>query len=620
MIDVKDFDLIKYSCYPEGEPKPIPSMIGIDTEAYEDGRPFLCMLSTGAEISVENVPALFFAGVPAGKLSKKQRREIERKSLFVNRHYGTYNLKYDSGALLYYLSKEEKYALWKYGSVSLKRPIDGREQKILVEYIPHKYLGFFFNRFYIKIWDVAQYFKMSLDKACGIYLGKKGKLDIETKTFTVEYVRKNLSYIREYCLKDAQSCAEIGNYLISKLDEFGIKTTALYSAASLSYEYFSSRTKIITVKRLWDYYKDVVKYAIEAYKGGKFECTARGYFKHAYQYDIVSAYPYEIRNLVNIEKARVIEGSDFIEEADYAFLRVRIEVTSALVHIPCAMKNRQGVDIYPMGVFYTTITLTEYKYLLSIGVYVKIINGFWLLNDFKSYPYRDIIDQLFIIKKKYKGVDLFLYEVSKKMMNSFYGKTLQLIPEIIGCETGEKTIYRAGRAFNPVYGAIITANTRCKVTETQNILGKDSLAVHTDSVLSLTPLPESMTNGKLGNFELQIEGEGVLIACGQYQIKGKGAYKGFKPFADTDWFSMLRSNSTKRKFMQETLHVEGWYEAVAKGHYDKINLFQKDYKEIDLNADSKRNWFKAVRCKDLLEKLEHSAPQVLYHNNKPEGW
>lgn len=615
MIDAKDIDKIKYSCYPEGSPKEIGGLIGIDTEAFDTGEPFLCMLSNGEEVDLKEIPQVFFNGVP-DKVSKKEAEKLVKKSRFLNRHYCTYNLKYDSGALLYWLSKDEKFTLWKYGHAVLLRD----KKKFLVEYIPHKYLGFFHRKFFVKVWDVAQYFKMSLDEACLTYIHKKGKIDIETKSFSKEYVSHHLQKIKNYCLKDAQSCAEIGNYLIQKLKEFGIRTTALYSAASLSYEFFSSRCSIITVKRLWDYYKELVSYAIEAYKGGKFECTARGYFPHGYQYDIVSAYPYEIRNLYNIERARVVYGKEYVDEAIYAFLRVKIDNGDTFIHVPCAVKNGQGVDVYPVGCYYTTITKQEYDYLKDCGINVKILSGYWLCIGVRSFSYRRVIDELFEIKKLYKGKDAFLYEVSKKMMNSFYGKSLQLIQEIVSCTGGEKTIYRAGRAFNPVYGSIITANTRIKVTKIQNLLKEHCFAVHTDSVLTDRELPEAFCSGALGEFELQNEGEGVIVACGQYQIQTKGAYKGFKPFEDENWLRMLKHDENRSVFTHETLHVEGWYEAVAKGHYDRINLFQKDRKKIDLNADTKRLWLRKVRAKDLLKGIEQSAPQVVIDKQKPEGW
>lgn len=606
-------------------------MMGIDSEAYNTGEPFLIMVSTGKEVNVTSVLMSFFDEVPDGELTKKEKKRLSAASKYLDRHYGTYNLKYDSGALLYYVQRENLMELWKYGRTRIEIQAKTEKKTFTIEYIPHKFLSFQHKGFFIKIWDVAQYFKMSLDKACMMYLGKKMKLDIETKTFTRPYVKQNLAKIKKYCLVDSQACAELGNYLISKLKAFGIKTTSLYSPASLSYEYFSTRCHIVVIKRLWKYYKDIIHYAMESYKGGKFECTARGSFPEAWQYDIVSAYPYEISRLLNIEKARFVFSNEYIPEADYGFLRVMIYNDNH--HIPCAVKNRARVDIYPYGKFFTTITKQEYDYLNEIGCDCRIISAWWIVCKSKVTPYKDCIDELFAIKARFKGRDDFLYSVSKLMMNSFYGKTLQLIKDIVpdtdkplaGGKFAEKTIYRAGRPFNPVHGAVVTANTRIKITRIQNLMKEKCLAVHTDSALCLEPLPPELVTGALGDLELQKHGSGVLIACGQYQIdsadgKSKGAYKGFRPDYEDDWIGMLKRNKEKSTFEQKTLHVEGWYECCAKGHFDRVNLFQNDKKIIDLNADTKRLWQRQVKAKHLLAGIEQSAPQVVMNIKKPLNW
>lgn len=606
MIPVEMFEHINYRAFEASGKAGITDIIGLDTEADETGRPFLCCLSDGSEIMLEAIPQVFFFELMT--LPKDERKDAAAASRYVNKHYSTYNLKYDSGALLYFLSIEEKKELWEFGDCTLTR---GGE-KFRAEYIPHKYLAFHWSSYWVKIWDICQYFKMSLEKAALTYLNKKGKLEIETKTFTAGYVAKHRTKIKNYCIKDAVTCAELSNFLVEKLREFGIRCTALYSSASLSYEYFSSRCNVITVSRFWKYYPRLIRYAIESYKGGKFEITARGHFENAKVYDIVSAYPYEISNLVDISKARVIYSKTYVRAAIYGFLRVKIKNDGK--HIPCAIKNPGDVDIYPCGVFYNTITKQEYDYLKEIGVDCEIESGYWLIVNDISFPYRDIVDELFQIKKRYKGKDLMLTEVSKRMLNSWYGKTLQIIENK---RTGD---YEAGRPWNPIYGAIITANTRIKITRLQNLLGPACLAVHTDSVLSLQDIPKELNTAVLGGFEEQERGDGILIACGQYQIGDKGAYKGFKPAAGDDWINILKSNGRKEKIAYPALHVESWTEAIAKGHYDRVNLFQDTKKIINLNQDSKRIWETRTNCRRLLTELEYSMPLVVLETRPPELW
>jgi hypothetical protein len=66
--------------------------------------------------------------------------------------------------------------------------------------------------------------------------------------------------------------------------------------------------------------------------------------------------------------------------------------------------------------------------------------------------------------------------------------------------------------------------------------------------------------------------------------------------------------------------VESWVEAVAKGHYNKINLFTNETKKIDLNGDVKRAWLKNVKGRDLLKTLEQSMPKIIIETQPPETW
>jgi len=586
MITSDSWGLLKYR-YPGigSKGKEIRGLLGFDSEAYTTGRPFLFCMNDGRVFSkadsVDYIAPLF--------------------EHYKNRHVAVYNLKYDSGAILYHLPNENKLELWKKNETKYKG--------IAISYIPHKNLRLRFKMERLNFWDVSQFFAMSLDRAASIYLGKK-KIEVETKDFTPLYVKRHWKKIERYCMKDAVLCADLGNYFLKKLKQFGIRATSLYSSASLSFRYFSDRGKIVTAWRFYKFYPLLLKYAMDAYEGGKFEVTSRGSFI-GYEYDLVSAYPAEIRNLVDISLADVKEGREYEKKAVYGFLRVKICNLEGH-YLPCGLM-RNNVRIYPAGEFYTTITKQEYDYILSIGVKVYIISAVWLFVYRKKYPYRKIVDKLFKLKSRYKGNDEMLYEVSKRMLNSFYGKTVQVIENWKG-------EFVAGQGFNPVYGAVITAGARVKMARIQNELKNNCLAVHTDSVITLCPLDEKYVTGKLGEFSFVVKGEGILIACGQYEIGGENAYKGFEPIHGQTWRKILKKSPQKSVLNYPIRKVESWLEAVAKGHFDKINLFSREVKKIDLNADVKRVWMKKIKGKDLLYNLETSLPLVVIENKKPEAW
>jgi hypothetical protein len=515
-----------------------------------------------------------------------------------------YNLKYDSGAILQALSEFTLIQLWEAG--------EAFEDGYHYTYIPHKLLRIRKGNIRVSMWDISQFFHMSLDKASRTYLNK-GKIDIRTKRFTRKYVERFWRSIAKYCIQDATLTKELADFLLKKLKSFEIFPTALYSCASLSFKYYSDNAKIVTSWRYWKHHRKLLKMACDSYEGGKFEVTARGRFT-GYEYDLVSAYPAEIINLVDISRAEVEYTPKYQNDAIYGFLRCRIN-NLKMCHLPCGIKRRKDkVRTYPAGDYYLTITKEEYDYIVTLDVEIEIIDAAWLFVRTKRYPYRKTSLKLFKIKTDSKNKDLATYANSKTILNSFYGKTVQCI------EQKDNTVV-AGAGWNPIYGSIITANTRIKMTEMQNLLKEDCMAVHTDSVITKKPIPKSLITGKLGEFELVEKGEGIIIACGMYQIADACAFKGFIPNKGDSWFSILNQNRNRKKIPYKTLRVESWIEAMSKGHGKKtVNVFETFKKNIDLNGDTKRAWSKSAKGKDLLNSLELSFPLVHYETQPPKHW
>jgi hypothetical protein len=587
MISSSDFHRIKYR-YPNLDSKgiEIEYLYGFDTEAFTSGKPFLYTFSDGKIYHEKDIEAATLI--------------MDIFDNFKGCDCAVYNLKYDSGALLYNLPKDNKIELWKTTFT--------RFLSLKIEYIPHKALIISKGKQRLRFWDIAQFFHQSLDSAAKKYLGES-KIDMETKIFTREYVEKNIKEIRKYCLQDSILTSKLGNFFLKKLEEFGMRCTSLYSGASLSFRYFADNAKIVTSWRFWKYYPEVLKYALDSYEGGKFEITARGSFQ-GYEYDLCSAYPSEIRNLIDISLCHVVKSSKYQNDSIYGFIRCHIKNKG--FHVPFGiMKN--NVRIYPTGEYYLTITKAEYDYAVSIGIEIEIISGFWLFVEDIHYLYRKPVDTIFNLKSKYKNKDAALYNTCKIIANSFYGKLCQVIENY-------KNEAVAGIGWNPVYASIITANTRIKVCRMQNLLKEKCIAVHTDSIMTLEPIDKKYVSGKLGEFDFVTNGDGILIACGQYEIGDKDAYKGFNPLHADDWIKILNKNLNKSIIEYPVLKVESWIEAVAKGHFNKINLFSKEVKKIDLNADIKRTWLKNIKAKNLLERLEQSLPMIICETKKPEGW
>jgi hypothetical protein len=616
MVRLSNFDKIIYK-----QPKiyrfdkPLQKIIGFDSEAFRDGSTFMFCTSLGDVITPDLLIETLF------------------EPKYASANFVVWNLKYESGAVLKVFPRHVIKTLQQDHIVQCKY----KDFDYEIKYVPHKLLKI--KRIggkMIRFWDMSPFYgRIKLDTAAKEYL-KESKKDVDPELFTIEYVNAHFDEIAEYCIQDSCLTQRLAVLWIDKFEQTGIHVTSLYSEASISWTYISKKADIVTPWEYWDTNKRLIRFAFESYEGGKFEITARGRFT-GYEFDISSAYPYEIANLVDIRDARIVHGSKYVSEAVYGFLRVRIEVKDPAVHLPCGIFRK--LRLYPIGVYYLTITKQEYDYIVfeldNPKVSVEILDAEWIVKFKMSYPYREIMNEIYKQKTYWKPRDRFRSNNYKIIANGFYGKMAQCIAD------GEGN-YNAGIGWNPVYASVITANTRIAVTRLQNLLGDNCYAVHTDSVICKKLIPDKFIGKNLGDFELVEKGDGILVACGIYEINGQFSLKGFSKKCYTckgkgvikdkkcpaccgsgkqSIKNLLEENVDKKSIKLSSLHVESWMQAMAQNHgVSDINLFSTVPKILKLNCDTKRIWINEVVAGDLLNSLQYSEPLVERQLNPPDYW
>jgi len=569
-----NFSKIVYKCRPISKPKTERDIqaIGFDSEADRNGKTFLYCLSTGDSFTPNDLLE--------GLFSRKYR----------GKQYVVFNLKYEQGAILQNLPFEALELLRKDGKVIVG--------DYTFKVVGYKNLRISKGKNSVTFWDMYTFFPMSLATAARQFTSLT-KYDMDVEQFTPEYIRNNLGKITEYCIRDAEITAELFKVLKVMCKRLDINPTTFYSIATIGYKYMRENTDYVTVKHLWNKHRDVLEAACNAYSGGKFEVTTRGkgYF---YEYDINSAYPYEIANLIDISKVRVVHSKQYKPGATYGFLHLDIFLPGNEAH-PIAYK-RKAVNIFPSGHFKRWVGKAAYEYLISLpDADIKILKGIWLYPRYKKRPYLDMINKLFKVKAeaKLKG-DKELYYFAWKLTNSLYGKQIQLIRKDDKIE--------ASTCWNPVYGAIITENVRIKVASVQRDY-PSTVAVFTDSVISTKELPLELSD-ELGGWSLKTTGLGVIIGCGNYQIGDKVRFRGFPiPNSLTDLL-----NKSPPLITIPITRVITW-RLVAANHWDKdlVNRFQNMDKVLNINFDTKRMWeYKWQGGDDALTTVIESQPFIVF--------
>lgn len=567
--DARPTDSIKYRCYPYNRKTHIEESIspfGLDTEAYTTGECFMLCTSEGDIWTPEQFPDCLF--------SRKYRGQ----------HFVTYNLKYDSGAMVQRLNHASLVELQKNG-----KTVHGDFKYSVIGY---KCLTIRKGKNSVHFWDMLNFYCLSLNEAAKTYLGEE-KIDYDTKRFSKGMVQRDWDRIAAYCIRDAELVQRLSAVLIKRFERFGVYPRKLYSVAYVSYQYFRKKTPYVTVKRYWQKHREVLDYALRAYNGGKFEVTRKGpgYY---YEYDIVSAYPYEISNLVDISWARVVRSTSYRRNAVYGFLKCHISIPG-FQSSPVVVK-RSGVNCYPVGDFERVITLAEYDYMISQGCDVEILDGYWLHIDNKQYPYRQEIQRLVKLKQEIKSSgDPLDYHVIKVFLNSLYGKMAQLI--------NKGDYNEASSCWNPIYASIITSNCRIRMSALQAEL-ESCVAVHTDSILTTRRIACERTD-RLGSLSFEGEGKGIILGSGVYQVGEKTRFRGAT--LPLDLFDLVKENH--KKVVLSNVRPYTWRE-VAHRHLDRdmINRFSEIPKELNITFDQKRIWIDDYNT--FSESLERNVESV----------
>lgn len=546
-------------------------VMGLDTEAHISGQCFMIATSEGDVFRPHEFPSCFF--------NRKYRG-----TTFV-----TYNLKYDMGALIQTLP-----------SIRLQE----LRENDLTEHEGFKYRVVGYKQFVVSkgknaitLYDMANFFKTSLDYAAQKFLGV-GKLDQDVSLYDEAYVESHWNDIADYCIQDAILVRDLARVLLSKFEAFGVYPQRLYSTAYVSFQYFRSKIDLPLMHRFLNFYPDALNAAMRGYCGGKFEVTAKGpgYF---YEYDIVSAYPFEISKLLDIKQVRIIRSRKYQRHAQYGFLDCRLKIPFE-VYNPVPVKDGM-LNIYPCGEFEKTITLLEYDYLRSLGVKIEILQGWWFHVENEDYLFESEIARLMEYKKQYKrdGKDI-EYHIIKIFLNSLYGKFVQLIKTKAG--------WKAGASWNPIYAAYITAGTRVAITKIQQQY-PSTIAVHTDSVISTESLNMPLSKD-LGRFNYETEGEGLILGSGIYQIGDTTKFRGFVSKTPLKDIIDRKSARTKIKVRRPLT----WREVIFHGwETDRINYFETINKQLRVDFDRKRLWLNDWKTfGDATERVVESLP--LYYD------
>jgi len=526
-----------------------------------------------------------------------------------------FNLKYDFQAVLKWLPPEQWVIIYHTGLLDLG--------DYILKYIPKKMLLIKklsgttkegknkYRQF--KFYDIAQYYRTSLDKAAKEYLGE-GKADhgFDLSKLTLTDIASDEMIF--YCKRDSVLTKRLALHWIKICNKQGLYTSNFCSPASISGRYFSSVCGMPSINKMFESEKKIkmLEYAWNACSGAFISCFKRGYFEEAHEYDICSAYPSEMSKFPDMRGGYLTFVKNSIPGRAYlGWIKCNIEIDYNLkeaYHPPFPVLRNKACNYYPVGNFEQYITLAEYNAYKSYFK-IDIIDGvYWTPDRELVFTFDKIINDLYTRRCESKdgNVNFFI----KIILNGIYGKFLEK-HRITDPEDKDNGMYVSGNFFNPFIASYILAGSRQRIFDLLVTVPNDNiLAVFTDSVLVKKPLPIPKIK-KLGAWGYEQSGDAVLIGCGVYSINAPGKMKtrirGFNTGGRINLFTEAAKNVNKIDIPIKN-NVSP-LSSVIQRIPERMNFLLDGVKSININFDTKRVWHGEFKNSlQLLEKNIDSDP------------
>lgn len=524
----------------------------------------------------------------------------DRKEGFV-----CWNADYDVQAILKWLPRDTADHLFRFTRADYKN--------LRLRFVPGKFFTVHRGKKrLVAIYDLMQFYATTLERAAAKYLNEH-KLDPGIswdRLFHVLRGRHAAPRLRliNYCQNDSLLVEKL--YRLSKeaMTRIGVKFSRPVSCASISSQKFKDFRHEVP--------RHVNQMFYKTFRGGRMECLQLGFFPTAYLYDIHSAYPSIIANLLTLPSVWSKVTNRVSPDAVFAAVRAKIRIPSREYVAPVPTLGDSQL-IYPTGCWETWLDLETFRLLESRG-WIECIRGGieGLVSDLKR-PFSKI-EAMYRERQETPSNAWAL----KIVMNAWYGKLAQRITRWKPARSTEGDVdWWNGHCFRrqeqwtkktcfPYAAAITAAIRRRMLTE---IDPRKVVFYATDGVAATEPISSLTVGPALGEWgmekvtDLLVIGSGVYCyrdASGQTRTKFRGFDVGFNLYELLD--------CRRRTVELEVKRNVSLAHALIQHRWQEFNEIQQVPRQLEINFDRKRIWERERTGRDLLNRTFQSEPWRYY--------
>ena len=444
------------------------------------------------------------------------------------------------------------------------------------------------NRSTLVFMDTAIFFRGKLEKNAERMNLKLRKLE-HPDCLGREPTLEELPYFMEYAMRDSQITFNLGKEIYEMHKRFNLSIKNTVTPASYSSKVFR---KCFVDEPIPFPPRSLRFMALRSYWGGRTESFCAGKTDIKY-YDINSSYPY---SATQIKIPMHNSGWKYTKEwkGVDGFYKVSGFLPEMRVSPLLIKKNRL---VFPIGEYKNVImTGWEAEQVMKYSEDFKIEGGYYYKGK-TSDCLKNYMLKFYEKKKEYKKSDPILCKLYKDLINSLYGKFIQInrgerdtsyINPVTGKMVSEIRKFEASGLFNPVVGAWITGHARTNLFKFMKEYENYVCYCDTDSMILQADCPKKVrVSQELGDMKLESEGVGVLMREKLYLVfdkQGKIIQSANHGFWETpkDLYDMIKQGKNTYTTRRMVKLKE------ARKQHKKAFVFENQLRSLDLSTSKKR--------------------------------
>jgi hypothetical protein len=371
---------------------------------------------------------------------------------------------------------------------------------------------------------------------------------------------------------------QIARSVYNSLIKLGLNPKSLVSPITA----YKDIIKAMNLPTWQDVPDEANQYYYNTCTGGWIETFKTGHFNKVWDWDIRSAYPQKMRNLVDFRKG-TWEKVDSVPVHKSGMLGVFNCTAEVEADLHCIVyRDEREYNYNPNGTYDTLITWNKlnYAHFHEWGKFHVKDGWVWTPKDgVVCYPLRKKMDELFKLKGEAETESDRM--VIKRIMNAFEGKMCE---RIFFERNGKMSPTTLGEIFNPCWRSEVENNTHLSVVNFCIENNIKPIAIMTDGVVTDVDLriPSSTA---MGGWKLDSVTKGLVMGSGILALQGKHKEGDFSLNYDV---LMEKIDPQSAEIVLEKDGFVSIGEACERNMFAKLGEYEVDKRVIKLNSDTKR--------------------------------